>query len=101
MTRMARVSLVAWVLVSVILIEGGAFAKSAHNLRRIVKFRGIDLTVPAGLATARSVVKGSESSEIHRLWLVISPMSSTACHGSITTAARWSRWSYEPRLLDR
>jgi subtilisin family serine protease len=67
---MARVSLVAWVLVSVILIEGGAFAKSTYHLRRIVKFRGIDLTDPAGLATARSVVKASESSEIHRLWLV-------------------------------
>jgi hypothetical protein len=70
MTRMARVSLVAWVLVSIILIEGGAFAKSAYNLRRIVKSREFDLTDPAGLATARSVVKGSKSSEIHRLWLV-------------------------------
>ena len=70
MTRMARVSLVVWVLVSVIPIGGGAFAKSADYLRRIVKFRGINVTDPEGLATARSVVKGSESSEMHRLWLV-------------------------------
>jgi subtilisin len=70
MTWMARVSLVVCVLVSVIPIGGGAFAKSADHLRRIVKFRGIDLTDPAGLATARSVVKGSESSEMHGLWLV-------------------------------
>ena len=70
MTRMARVSLVVCVLVSVILIGGGAFAKSADNLRRIVKFRSIDVTDPEGLATARSVVKGSGSSEMHRLGLV-------------------------------
>jgi hypothetical protein len=67
---MAQVSLVVCVLVSAILIGGGAFSKSADNLRRIVKFRGIDVTDPAGLATARSVVKRSESSEMHRLWLV-------------------------------
>ena len=70
MTRMARFSLVVWVLVSVILIGGGVFAKNADNLRRIVKFRSIDVTNPEGLATARSVVRGSESSEMHRLWLV-------------------------------
>jgi subtilisin family serine protease len=59
MARMARVRVVAWVLVSVILIGGGAFAKIADNLRRIVKFRGIDMTEPEGLATARSVVNMS------------------------------------------
>jgi len=67
---MARVSLVAWVLVSVILIEGGAFAKSPDTLRRIVKFRGLDLTTPGGLTTARSVVAGSKSNEVHLLWLI-------------------------------
>src|SRR5262245_50542197 len=59
MTQMTRVSLVVCVLVSVILIGGGAFAKSADNLRQIVKFRGIDMTEPEDLATARSVVKMS------------------------------------------
>ena len=70
MTQMTQISLGVCVLVSVILIGGGAFAKSADTLRRIVKFRGLDLTSPAGLATARSVVAGSMSNEMHRLWLV-------------------------------
>src|SRR5215813_2266034 len=70
MTELARVGLVGCVLVSVILIGGGASAKSADNLRRIVKFGGINLTDPQGLATARGAVKESGSSEVHRLWLI-------------------------------
>jgi len=70
MTRLERVSLVVCVLVSVILIGGGAFAKNADHLRRIVKFHSIDLTEPGGSATARSVVAGSGSSKVHELWLI-------------------------------
>jgi subtilisin family serine protease len=70
MTHMARVSLVVGVLVSVILIGGVAFAQSADDLRRIVTFRGLDLTAPGDLATARSVVAMSGSREVHNLWLI-------------------------------
>jgi subtilisin family serine protease len=70
MTHVARVSLVVCVLVSVILGGRGAFAKSADHLRRIVKFHGIDLKKPGDLATARSVVKGSKSNEVHPLWMI-------------------------------
>jgi subtilisin len=70
MTQLAWVGLVVRVLVSVILIGGGVFAKSPDNLRRIVIFQGINLTDPPGLATARSVVKESGSSEVHTLWLI-------------------------------
>jgi subtilisin len=70
MTNAARINLMICILMSLILVGGGAFAKSVDHLRRIVKFRGINVTDPAGLATARSVVKGIGSSEMHRLELV-------------------------------
>ena len=70
MTHMARISLVVCILVSVILIGGGAFVASAQNLRRIVTFQGIDLTTPLGYATALGVVTASGSSEVHDLSLV-------------------------------
>ena len=70
MTHTAQINLMVSLLVSVILIGGGAFAKNADHLRRIVKFRGIKVTDPAGLETARSVVRGNRSSEMHRLGLV-------------------------------
>jgi subtilisin family serine protease len=70
MTQSARVGLVVCVLVSVILVGGGASAKNVDNLRRIVKFLGINLTNPEDLATARSVVAASGSSEVHTLWLI-------------------------------
>jgi subtilisin family serine protease len=41
MTRMARVSMVLCVLVSVIVIAGGAFTANAANLRRIVTFNNL------------------------------------------------------------
>jgi subtilisin family serine protease len=67
MTRMARISLVVCVLVSVIFIEQKAFAQSAQNLRRIVTFQGIDLTTPLGYSTALGVVTASGSSLVHNL----------------------------------
>jgi subtilisin family serine protease len=70
MTQLARVGLVVRVLVSIILVGGGVFAESPDNRRSIVKFRDISLTDPQGLATARSVVKESGSSEVHTLWLI-------------------------------
>jgi hypothetical protein len=48
MTRMTQVSLVVCVLVSAILIGGGAFAKGADNLRRIVKFHRTITTTATG-----------------------------------------------------
>src|SRR6266480_2321641 len=70
MTHTTQIRLGVCILVSVILIGGGAFAKSPDNLRRIVKFRGIDLKEPGGLATARSVAAGSGSSEVHELSMI-------------------------------
>ena len=63
MTRMARVSLVVCVLVSVILIGGGAFVASAENLRKIVIFHGIDVTPCLG--DQQQVVAQSGSSVVH------------------------------------
>jgi subtilisin family serine protease len=62
--------LVVCILASFILIGGMAFAQRPDTLRRIVKFRGLDLTDPGGSATARSVVAGSKSKEVHLLWLI-------------------------------
>jgi subtilisin family serine protease len=70
MARATQISLGVCILVSVILIGGVAFAQRPDTLRRIVKFRGLDLKTPGGLATARSVVAGSKSNEVHLLWLI-------------------------------
>jgi hypothetical protein len=50
--------------------RGRGFRQTPDTLRRIVKFRGLDLTTPGGSATARSVVAGSMSNEVHQLWLI-------------------------------
>jgi subtilisin family serine protease len=70
MTYTTRISLVVCILVSFILIGEEAFAQGPDPLRKIVKFRGLDLTTPGGSATARSVVAGSKSNEVHLLWLI-------------------------------
>src|SRR6266700_3862989 len=65
MTRMARTSLVVGVLVSVILIGGGAFSASGQDLRRIVIF--LDSTP---LAVQLQAVSQSGSSVVHTLSLI-------------------------------
>jgi hypothetical protein len=70
MTPTIPVSLVVCILASFILIGEEAFAQRPDVLRRIVKFRGIDLRNPGDLATARSVVAGSKSNEVHPLGLI-------------------------------
>jgi subtilisin family serine protease len=57
MIWLAWARLVVCVLVSVMLIGGGAFAQSADNLRRIVTFnKNLDLTTTLGYLTAVSLV---------------------------------------------
>jgi subtilisin len=70
MTHTTQISLVVCILASLILIGEEAFAQRPDTLREIVKFRGLDLTTPGGLATARSVVAGSKSNEVHLLRLI-------------------------------
>jgi hypothetical protein len=70
MTHITQLTLVVCILTSFIFIGDEAFPQSADKLRRIVKFRGIDLTDSGGSATARSVVAGSKSKEVHLLWLI-------------------------------
>ena len=65
MTRIARISLVVCVLVSVIVIGGGAFVASAQNLRKIVIFHDSTL-----LADQQQVVAQSGSSMVHILSLI-------------------------------
>ena len=66
MIWLAWVRLVVCVLVSVMLIGGGAFAQSADNLRRIVTFKNLDLTTTLGYLTALSVVSVSGIRVVHR-----------------------------------
>jgi subtilisin family serine protease len=65
MTRMARASLVVGVLVSVILVGGGAFSASGQDLKEVVIF--LDSTP---LAVQLQVVAQSGSSVVHTLSLI-------------------------------
>jgi hypothetical protein len=72
MTWMARISLVVCVLVSVIFIEGGAFAQSTQNRRRIVIFQpGTTLTAALNLVANTRLLGGLSSKLVHNLWLLI------------------------------
>jgi subtilisin family serine protease len=69
MTRTARVSLVVCILVSVILIGGGAFSASADNLRRIVSF--YDPWDRLGYKVSWSLGNGiTKIKLVHDLWLI-------------------------------
>jgi subtilisin family serine protease len=67
MVRIARISLVVCILVSVSLIGGETFAASTDDLKKIVTFKNIDLKTLLGYTTALGVVTTSRSSIVHNL----------------------------------
>ena len=72
MARMARISLIVCVLVSVSLIGREAFAQNTENRRRIVIFQpGTTLTAALNLVENTKVLGGLSSKLVHNLWLLI------------------------------
>lgn len=71
MTHMKRFRMMVCVLVAntlmVTLLSGSAFAASAEDGRRIVTFRGLDLTTLLGYLTALGLVTASGSTVVHKL----------------------------------
>ena len=71
MTHIKRVRTMACVLVAITLLftlpHGSAFAASAEDGRRIVTFRGINLTTLPGYLTALGLIRASGSTVVHEL----------------------------------